>query len=143
VAIDQDRGSGQEAGIHAHAVAGVDLQYNETLPVIAASFGLGAEAAQEILFKLVNLFHVHAHDQRLGRGHCAIDLEDVFEFVIAGRQDAGTFVDFLGIQQVEDGEMLNSQDLVHALETQAPLAVKEVGNVGLFESGLLGQAQAG
>ena len=39
--------------------------------------------------------------------------------------------------------MLNSQDFVHAFETQAPLAIEEVGNVGLFESGLLGEPQTG
>ena len=56
VAVDQDRGSGKEARIHAHAVASVDLQYDETLPVIAASFGFGTEAAQETLFELVDFF---------------------------------------------------------------------------------------
>jgi len=37
---------------------------------------------------------------------------------------------------------LHSQNLIHALETQAPLAIEEVRDMRLFESGLLSQTQA-
>jgi hypothetical protein len=39
--------------------------------------------------------------------------------------------------------MLDGQYPVHALEAQAALAIQEVGDVGLLESCLLGQAEAG
>jgi len=39
--------------------------------------------------------------------------------------------------------MLNGQDFVHALEAEAALAIEEIGNVGLFESGQLGKPEAG
>lgn len=39
--------------------------------------------------------------------------------------------------------MLDGKDFVHAFEAEAALAVKEVGDVGLLESGLLGEAKAG
>jgi len=38
---------------------------------------------------------------------------------------------------------LHSQDLIHALETQATLAIEEVRDVRLFESGLFSQPQTG
>ena len=39
--------------------------------------------------------------------------------------------------------MLNRENPVHTFETEAPLAIKEIGDVGLFKSGLLRQTQAG
>ena len=39
--------------------------------------------------------------------------------------------------------MLDVENLVHALDREATLPVQEVGNVGLFESGLLGEAESG
>ena len=38
--------------------------------------------------------------------------------------------------------MLHGEYFVHAFEAEAALAVEEVGDVGLFESGLLGEEQA-
>ena len=38
--------------------------------------------------------------------------------------------------------MLDLENLVHALDAEAALAVEEIGDVGLFESGLLGQAES-
>ena len=46
-----------------------------------------------------------------------------------------------GIEQVEHGKVLDIQDFIHAFEAQAAFAVEEVGDVGLLESGLLGQAK--
>ena len=64
-------------------------------------------------------------------------------FRIRRRSGTGwsTLVDFGGIEQVEDGAVLDLEDLVHALDAEAALAVEEIGDVGLFESGLLGQSQ--
>ena len=76
-------------------------------------------------------------------GDCAVDLEDVVEFILAGRGNAGAFIDFAGIEQVQDGEALDVQYLVHALDAQATFPVQEVGNVRLLETCLPGQAQAG
>ena len=39
--------------------------------------------------------------------------------------------------------MLDLEDLVHALDAEAAFAVEEIGDVGLFESGLLGEAESG
>ena len=69
--------------------------------------------------------------------------QHVFELVATGRQDGGAFVDFGWIEQIEDGEVLDSEDLVHALEAKAAFAVEEVGNMRLFKSSLLGQMESG
>src|ERR1017187_5082927 len=39
--------------------------------------------------------------------------------------------------------MLNGQDPIHALKAEATLAIEEVGDVGLLETRLLCQAEAG
>ena len=141
MAVDEDSGSGQKAGIHTHAIASVDLNYDEALPVVTAAFGLCPQALQETLFELENFLDIHAHDERFGGGDGAVDEQDILELVLARRQDAGTFVDFVRIEEIEHGEVLHAQDFVHALQTQAPLAVEEIGDMGLFEAGLLRQAQ--
>ena len=39
--------------------------------------------------------------------------------------------------------MLDGEDFVHAFEAETALPVEEIGDVGLFESGLLGEPEAG
>ena len=39
--------------------------------------------------------------------------------------------------------MLNGEDAIHTLKTEAAFAIEEVGDVGLFKSGLLRQTEAG
>jgi hypothetical protein len=39
--------------------------------------------------------------------------------------------------------MLDGKNFVHAFNAEAALAVEEVGDVGLLESGLLGKPEAG
>ncbi len=86
---------------------------------------------------------VHVGEEWLCGGSGGIGEDDVFEFVVAGRQDGSALVDFSGIEQVEHRKMLDGEDFVHAFEAEAALAVKEVGDVGLFESGLLRQPESG
>ena len=57
-----------------------------------------------------------------------------------GGTTGGALVDLGGIEQVEDGEVLDVEDFVHAFDAEAALAVEEIGDVGLFESGLLGKS---
>ena len=109
----------------------------------AIAFGFGFQLAQEGLLELEDLFDVHAGDEGLGGSGGGIGEQDIFKFVAAGRQDRGALVDFGGIEQVEHGKMLHREDFVHAFEAEAALAVEEVGDVGLLESGLLGEVEAG
>ena len=39
--------------------------------------------------------------------------------------------------------MLDGEDFVHAFEAETAFLVEKIGDVGLFESGLLGQPKAG
>ena len=141
--VDQERGSGKQAGRHSLGVAGIELDQDEALPVGTGAFGFRLQFVQEGFLEFEDVLHVHAGDEGLGGGGGGIGEDDVFEIVGAGGNHGGALVDLGGIEQVEDGEMLDLEDLVHALNAEAALAVEEVGDVGLFESGLLCQAEAG
>jgi hypothetical protein len=69
--------------------------------------------------------------------------EDVLEIIVAGRHNRSAFVDLGRVKQIEYGEMLDGQNPVHALKTQSTLAIQEVGDMSLLESGLLCQTEAG
>ena len=143
MAVDQQSCPGHEAGIHGHGLFGIDLDEHEALPAGAIAVGFGFELAQEVFLELKDVFDVHAGDERLGGGSGGVGEQDVFEFIAAGWQDGGTLVDFGGIEQIEDGKVLDGKDFVHAFETEAALPVEEVGDVGLLESGLLREPEAG
>lgn len=143
MAVNQQRDSGREAGRHGLGIAWIELDENEALPGRSIAFGSGPELVEEGFLEFQDLPDMHADDARFGGSNRGIDKNDVFELVGAGRKDGGTFVDLGGIEEVEDGEVLDLEDLVHALDGEAALAVEEIGNVGLFESGLLGEAESG
>lgn len=141
--VDQERGSGEQAGRHSLGVAGIELDQDEALPVGTGAFGFRLQFVQEGFLEFEDVLHMHAGDEGLGGGGGGIGEDDVFEIVGAGGNHGGALVDLGGIEQVEDGEMLDLEDLVHALDAEAALVVEEVGDVGLFESGLKCQAEAG
>ena len=143
MAIDEDRGPGKQAGVHAHAFAGVKFDEHKALPLIAIAFGLSAEAAQEVLLEFEDLLHVHVHDQRLVGGDIGGHEQDVLEIIFAGGGDGGALADLVRIEQVEHGEVLDVEHFVHALDAESPLTIEEVGDMSLLEAGLLGEAHAG
>ena len=143
VAVEENNGAGEEAGIHAHAAAAIHANDNKTFPGFAITLGFGTETAEEGAMELEELLDTHAHDEGLGGGDTAVDNADILKLILAGRRDAGAFVDFIGIEQVEDGQFLDLEDFVHAFQAQATLAVEEIGNVGLAEAGFLGEAESG
>lgn len=142
MAVDEQRGTGDQAGIHSLGLTGVELDENETVPGEAVALRFGPELAQEDFSEFKDFENPIGGDHGLSSGS-GIDQQNIFEFVRTGRQDGSTLVDFGGIEQVEDGKMLDGQDLVHAFEAQTALTVEEVRNVGLFEAGLVGEAKAG
>lgn len=142
MAIDEDGGAGEKAGIHAHAVASVHADHDEALPGVAGRLHGGAEALEESLFELEDVFDVGAGDEGFGGGDDGIDDENIFEGIVTGGRDAGALVDFSGIEQVEDGDTEDGEDVVHTFETETALAVEEVGYVGLLESGEVGELEA-
>lgn len=86
---------------------------------------------------------MHAGDQGLGGSDSSIGKKDVLKLVIAGGEDGSALVDFGRIQKIEDREMLDGQDAIHTFETEAALAIEEIGDVGLFEPRLLRQTETG
>ena len=100
MAVDQESGSGYEAGRHEGSFPGIELDQDEALPGRAIALGMGFELVQERLLELEDLLHVHADDEGLGSGGGGIGEDDVFEFVAGRRKDGGALVDFGGIEQV-------------------------------------------
>lgn len=129
--------------MHAHRVLGVELDDYEALPGGTAANRRGAQAAQEGFLVLEDVFHVHGGDERPGGGGMSVGDDNVLELVAAGRHDGGSLVHRGGIEQVKHGKALHGEDLVHAFQAQAALLVEEIRNVGLPESGLPGEAEAG
>ena len=143
MAVDQQRGSGVEARRHGEGIAGVEPDQDKAVPAGAIAIDLGLERTQEGLLELQHGEDLVGRDQRPSGSDGRGSEQDVFVFVAGGGKDGGTTVDLGGIEEIEDGEMLDRKDFVHALKTEAALAVEEVGNVGLLESGLLGETKAG
>jgi|SRR5579862_6157 len=142
MAIEKQGGPGQETGKHAGGVTGIKLDEDEASPVGTITFGFGLELAEEGFLEFEDLEDAIGSDERVDGGG-RFGQQYVFELVRAGGDDGGAFIDFGGIEQVEHGKMLNRKDFVHALEAQATLAIEEIGDVGLFESGLLGEPKSG
>src|ERR1700745_2521171 len=115
MAVNQERGSGGQAGRHSLGVAGIELDEDEALPVGTGAFGFRLQFAQEGFLDFADVLQVHGGDEGLGGGGGGIGEDNVFEIVGAGGNHGGALVDLEGIEQVEDGEMLDLEDLVHAL----------------------------
>ena len=100
MAVNQERGSGEQARRHGMGVADIELDQDEALPGRAVAFGFGFQLVEEGFLELQDLVHVDVDDEELGGGGGGIGEDDIFEVVGAGRKDGGALVDFGGIQQV-------------------------------------------
>ena len=143
MAVDQQSGSGGKARIHIQGLPGIELDQDKTQPGGAIAFGFGLEFTQEGLLEFEDLDDVHAGDERLGGSMGGVSEQNIFKFVGAGREDGSALVDLGRIEQVEDGKVLDGKNFVHTFEAEAALSVQEVGDMGLLESGLLRQPEAG
>src|SRR5712672_2497123 len=101
-----------------------------------------AEASEKGTFELEDFLDVHVHDKWFVGNDFGISDDNTFEFVGAGCDDGGALVDLRGIEKVENRDVLDGEDLVHAFEAESALAIQEVGDVGLAESGLVREAEA-
>ena len=142
MAVYQECGSGSKARGHGLGVGGIELDQDEALPSGVVALGIRSELVKEGLLELEEFLHMHAGYEGLGGGDGGISHGDVFEVVGTGGQDGGAFIDLGGVEQVENGEVLDLKDLVHAFEAESALAVEEVGDVSLFESGLLSESES-
>ena len=140
--VNEQRGPREQTWIHGHSFLGIDLDEHEAVPSGAIAFSFGAQVLQETLLELEDFLHVPAVNQGLSGGGGGVGEQNVLEFVGAGRQDGSAFADFGGIEQIEDGEMLHGEDLVHAFEAETALLIEKIGDVGLLKPGLLGQPEA-
>ena len=143
MAIDEERGCGLKAGLHGLGIPGIEADQDEALPGRMVALRILADAMQEGFLELENVLDVHVRDVRLDRGECRVDKNDILEVIRARRRDGSALIDFFRIEEVKHRQVLDMEDLVHTFEAKPALAVEEVGNVGLFESGLLGEAESG
>jgi len=167
MAVDKEQGAGQEPGNHAGGLFWVELRVvlrarlgiglrvgfgvefgakfdeHEALPGGAVARGFGSQFAQKGLFELEDIFYVHAGNQGLGGGNGGVGEDYIFEFIAARGQDGGSFIDLGGIEQIEHGKVLHGQNFVHAFQAESALLVEKIGDMGLLESGLLGQVETG
>ena len=142
MAVEEQRGSGGEAGKHRSGVPGIEFDKDESSPVGTIAFRFGLELAEERFLEFQELEYAIGGDEGADGGR-GFDEQDVFEVVRAGSNDGGAFIDLGGIEQVKDGEMLDGKDFIHTLQAETALAIEEIGDVGLFESGLLGEPESG
>ena len=129
--------------MHGKGFTRVELDQNEALPIGAVGMAFRLNAVEEGLLELEDVFDVHADNKGLAGGNGGICEDDVFELVDAGRKDRGPFVDLCGIEEIEDRKVLNLQDLIHTFKAEPALAVEEVRDMSLLESGLLSKAEPG
>ena len=94
MAINENRGTRQQARIHAHPFAGVDLDGHETLPLVAVALERGAQFAQKILLELDDFLDIHADQQRFGSSDAGFDHKNVLELIVPGGRNAGALIDF-------------------------------------------------
>jgi len=141
VAIEEKIRTGQETGIHAHALAGIGFDDDETLPFLAVALDFSLQFLEKSLLEFQDFLDVHAGEQRMSSGDGGAGEEDVLELVVAGRKNGSALVYLGGIEQIENGEMLNGENPVHTLNAEAALTIQEVRNVSLFEASLLSQAE--
>jgi hypothetical protein len=141
--VDEERGSGHEAGMHGQGFAGVELDQNEALPTGTVSFDVGLELVEEGLLELQDFSHVHADDEWFGGCDGGVGEDHIFEIVAGGGKDGGALIDLSGIEQVKNGKVLDMEDLVHTFEAKSAFTVEKVGDMSLFKSGLLSEAESG
>lgn len=143
MAVDKKRGPGKKARGHGLGLPGVGPDEDEALPGGAVAIRFGPQFAEEIFFELENFLDAHAGDQGLGGGGGGIGEHDVFKLVTTRGNDGGAFANFGWIEQVENREVLDGKNLVHAFDAESAFLIEEIGDMRLFESSLLGEAEAG
>src|SRR5579884_3847120 len=124
--VDQHGGPGHQPGIHAHAVIRPKLDSHKPLPIITPATDIRAQLTKETALELMNLGHIHAHNQALVSCGAAIDDKDVFKLVVTGWGDGCPLIYFSGIEQVQNRKTLCAEHAVHALETETALTIEEI-----------------
>ena len=143
MAVDQEKSTRRQTRVHRKGVACVELDQDEALPTGAVRMAIRLNAVEEGLLELEDVLHVHTDHEGLACSNRGVSHNDVFELVCAGGKDRGPLVDLGGIEEIEDGKVLNLENLVHAFKAEAAFSVEEVRDMSLLESGLLGEAEPG
>ena len=113
-------------GLHRGGVQAVGTNEYKAFPLSAPAFGLRPQTLQKTLAELNPLASVHGANAKMRGSNRRFHQRDVLIFIVVRRANGGTPSDLLGIQEIEHGEMLRSQNAVHGVETQTALVVEEV-----------------
>src|ERR1700684_3123645 len=116
MAVDQECGSGKQAGIHAHGFAVVYFDEHEALPGLTVAFCFRFQLLKKTFLEFEDFFDVHAGDEGMSGGDWSVDEKDVLKLVVARGKDGCALVDLGGIEQIKYRKMLDGQNPVHALE---------------------------
>src|SRR6266446_3441813 len=111
MAINENSGTRQQARIHAHPFAGVDLDGHETLPLVAVALERGAQFAQKILLELDDFLDIHADQQRFGSSDAGFDHKEVLKVTLPGSSNAREIIDFKSITQIQVWKTCDVQNL--------------------------------
>jgi hypothetical protein len=143
VTVEDNSSAGQETGKHTHSFAGVYGDCQESFPSLAVTLKTRAEAAEKRCSELKDLLDHHAHDDGLGSSDTAIHYADILKAVVAGGQNGGAFIDFGGIEKIENRQVLGSENSIHSFQAETAFKVEKIGDMSLLETGSLGQFQTG
>jgi hypothetical protein len=142
VAVEDGDGSRGEEWVHSGGLLGVGADGEEALPVGVLGGGAGTVVVEAGGGDLEGFDDGGGGDAGVVHGDGGGDNGDDLD----GVAGAGLYWGGGGEVKWEDlvdGEVLCGEDAVEAFEGEGAFAVEEVGDVGLLEAGLLGEAAAG
>jgi hypothetical protein len=145
VAVEDGDGSGRDEGIHGGGLLAVGTDGDEALPVGVFGGGAGAVVVEARGGDLDGFDDGGRRDAGFVHGGGGRDDGDDLGGTAgvgwSGR-GCGESVDVQG-QELVDGEVLRGEDAVEAFERKGPFLIDKVRDMGLSESGLLGESAAG
>ena len=139
--VEDGDGSGGDQGLHCSGLLGVCTDGQEALPVDVFGGGTGAVVVQAGGGDLNGFNDGGRGDAGVVHGGRGRDDGDDLRWVATGRGWGGGSE--LEGEDLVYGEVLRREDAVEPLEGERTLPIEEVGDVGLLEAGLVGEAATG
>jgi hypothetical protein len=143
VAIEHGDCAGGDERIHGGGLLGVGADGEEALPMGVFGGRTGAVIVQAGGGDLDGFDDGRGGDAGFIHGSGGRDDGHDLDGVAGRNRERGLRRGEIERQDLVDGEVLRGEDAVETFEGKGAFAIEEVGNVGLLEAGLLGEAAAG
>jgi hypothetical protein len=143
VAVEDGDGAGGDERIHGGGLLGVGADGEEALPVGVFGGRTGAVVVEAGGGDLDGFDDGRGGDAGFIHGSGGRDDGHDLDGVAGRSREGGLRRGEIERQDLVDGEVLRGEDAVETFEGKGAFAIEEVGNVGLLEAGLLGEAAAG